>query len=247
MELDDRALDRQSSFLKYGWNMMHFINVLLSFSLVLSGNAIANEDIPLPARELVFKLFPAAKTLDWRGGDLNRDGLDDLVVWIAESDNFDSNERIIVLRAKKDVSYELMAKSLSFASVRYTPSTTFLDLEQGSLYVGVSGPADYGSYSSIRFQFKQKKGALRLIGYRARQSKNQDVDDQELSLNFLTGERIEWRKVQKSRKEVKSKLPIRAPLTFEQFDFGGHLPYDTKVYEYTIDSSLHFRKRSGAE
>lgn len=226
---------------------MHFFFVLLSFSFVLGGNAIANEDIPLPARELVFKVFPAAKTLEWRGGDLNRDGLDDLVVWIAESDNFDSNERIIVLRAKKDASYELMAKSLSNTSVRYTPSTTFLDLEQGSLYVGVSGPADYGSYSSIRFQFKEKGGALHLIGYRARQSKNQDMDDQELSLNYQTGERIEWRKVQKNRKKVKSKLPVLTSLTFDQFDFGGHLPYDAQVYEYTIDSHLNFRGRSAAE
>jgi hypothetical protein len=174
--------------------------------------------------------------LDWSSGDLNQDGIEDIALMITENDQHRSDERIVVLKKKAAGGYELMAKSLSYDSTAGTAATRTLSIKNNSLFARVGGPSDFESVSSQDFQFKWRNNDLCLIGLKYFVSKlvnkKEGIDDQEISINYLTGEKVEWKKVDMERLEVKSKIPVKALVKLEQFDWSLANPKD---HQFSID------------
>lgn len=131
-------------------------------------------------------------------GDLNKDGIVDLVLMIKGTDtsNFvqhefrgklDRNRRGILVLFKHKDGYELVSKNLDcFSSeneeggVYYAPELS-LDIQKGNLYVEYR----HGRYGYWTYTFRYKNGDFELIGYDATSSRG-PVINSDVSINFLT-------------------------------------------------------------
>jgi len=192
---------------------------------------------------MLTSLFPQARVIDWKVGDLTGDGIDDMAMMIVEDVKPDSDERILVLKGNSDGTYGLLVKSLAYPSVSYTTTTMTLRIKGNALFVGSGGPSDSESVSSVEYQFKQRGADLCLIGYKAQKSNNTMPDDQGLSINLLTGDRVEWRKINTKRFEIRSKLETMPLLKLAAFGLDVNIPYDTSALGYSIDKDLRVRAK----
>jgi len=131
-------------------------------------------------------------------GDLNKDGISDLVLIIKGTDksNFvqdeyrgelDRNRRGIIVLLKKKGGYELAAKNVDcFSSenedggVYYAPELSFL-IKKGNLYVEYR----HGRYGYWTYTFKYRNGDFELIGYDSTSTYG-PIINRETSINFLT-------------------------------------------------------------
>ncbi|MCJ7759138.1 MAG: hypothetical protein MUP24_13450 [Gillisia sp.] len=135
-------------------------------------------------------------------GDLNKDGLEDCVLIIKDTDKsriikdeyrgeLDRNRRgIIVLFNKKD-HYELAVKNYDcFSSENeeggvYFPPELSIEINKGNLYIHYG----HGRYGYWRYTFRFQSSDFELIGYD--ESNGGAVINSETSINFLTKRRLE--------------------------------------------------------
>jgi hypothetical protein len=135
---------------------------------------------------------------DQISGDLNRDGIVDLVLMIKGTDKsmfiqdeyrgeLDRNRRGIIVLFKREQGYELASKNPDcFSSeneeggVYYPPELT-LDIRKGKLYVEYR----HGRYGYWTYTFRCQNGDFELIGYDSTSSYG-PVINREKSINFST-------------------------------------------------------------
>jgi hypothetical protein len=150
-------------------------------------------------------------------GDLNKDGIADLVLMIKGTDksNFvqdeyrgelDRNRRGILVLLKHKEGYELASKNLDcFSSenedggVYYAPELS-LDIRKGKLYVEYR----HGRYGYWTYTFRYQNGDFELIGYDSTSSRG-PVINSDKSINFLTKrmqERVNTNETAESGEEV---------------------------------------------
>lgn len=131
-------------------------------------------------------------------GDLNRDGVEDCVLIIKETDSskvvtdkylgrLDRNRRGIVVLFKKASGYELAMKNDDcFSSenedggVYFAPELS-VEIRKGNLYVRYA----HGRYGYWVYTFRFQKGHFELIGYDENDNRG-PVVNQETSINFST-------------------------------------------------------------
>lgn len=131
-------------------------------------------------------------------GDLNKDGIADLVLMIKGTDKsmfiqdeyrgeLDRNRRGIIVLFKREQGYELASKNPDcFSSeneeggVYYPPELT-LDIRKGKLYVEYR----HGRYGYWTYTFRYQNGDFELIGYDSTSSHG-PVINREKSINFST-------------------------------------------------------------
>ncbi|WP_343632760.1 hypothetical protein [Fluviicola sp.] len=131
-------------------------------------------------------------------GDLNKDGIPDLVLMIKGTDknNFvqdeyrgelDRNRRGILVLFKHKDGYELVSKNADcFSSENedggvYYPPELSLDIRKGNLYVEYR----HGRYGYWTYTFRYQNGELELIGYDST-SAHGPVIEHITSINFVT-------------------------------------------------------------
>jgi hypothetical protein len=143
-------------------------------------------------------------------GDLNKDGLKDLVLIIkgTEKANFvmdeyrgelDRNRRGLIILFKKKDGYELAVKNTDcFSSenedggVYYAPELS-VSIEKGNLYVNYA----HGRYGYWGYTFRNKKDVFELIGYDSSNNFGPTVD-KVISINFLSKRKLEKVNMNKS-------------------------------------------------
>lgn len=150
-------------------------------------------------------------------GDLNKDGISDLVLMIKGTDKsmfvqdefqgeLDRNRRGIVVLFKRAKGYELVSKNPDcFSSENeeggvYFPPELTLDIRKGKLYVEYR----HGRYGYWTYTFRYQNGDFELIGYDSTNTFG-PVVDKERSINFLTKrkqERVNTNKLAESGEEV---------------------------------------------
>jgi hypothetical protein len=198
-----------------------------------------NEKIPLEAKEKILKLYPGAIISDWKSGDLDRDGIADVVAMIADTSA--DKERIIVLKGSVLGKYELLGASGPFESDRGTRRTKNLRVRKNSFFLSGGGPADDESVESMEFQFQYYKKNFSLVGFKYTWSKNKEPVDREWTANFLTGKRVEWLKIKSKRKSVETISRIEPLIKLEQFSWNP-LFFDDNKWTISPDSiSRHSR------
>ncbi|GGG60213.1 hypothetical protein [Epilithonimonas arachidiradicis] len=135
-------------------------------------------------------------------GDLNKDGLDDIVLIIKGTDKskiiqdesrgeLDRNRRGIIILMNKGDHYELASKNLDcFSSenedggVYFAPELDF-QIEKGNLIIGYG----HGRYGNWSYTFRYQNGDMELIGYDSYVSQG-PVPQYIVSINFLTGKKL---------------------------------------------------------
>ena len=131
-------------------------------------------------------------------GDLNKDGITDLVLMIKGTDKsmfiqdeyrgeLDRNRRGIIVLLKREQGYELASKNPDcFSSENeeggvYFPPELTLDIRKGKLYVEYR----HGRYGYWTYTFRYQNGDFVLIGYDSTSSYG-PVINREKSINFST-------------------------------------------------------------
>lgn len=148
-----------------------------------------------------YKVFQD-ETVDIATGDLNNDGLDDVVFLIKKVDpsnivihehrgKLDMNRRGIIVLFKKEDGFVKAVQNLDcFSSenedggVYYAPEVNF-NIENGKLYVSYA----HGRYGYWSYTFRYQKNDLVLIGYDSHSS-NGPVPQNITSINFLTKKKL---------------------------------------------------------
>lgn len=142
-----------------------------------------------------YKIFEKIK------GDLNKDGVEDLVLVIKGTDKkefvtdenrgiLDRNRRGILILFKTKNSYELAVKNYDcFSSENedggvYFPPDLMISIEKGNLYINYG----HGRYGYWEYTFRYKKSDFYLIGYDS-SSHTGPIVDKEISINFLTNKK----------------------------------------------------------
>lgn len=136
-------------------------------------------------------------------GDLNKDGVEDCILIIKETDptniitdeyrgKLDRNRRGIIILFKKNNGYELAAKNHNcFSSenedggVYYAPEL-MVSAEKGNLYIHYA----HGRYGYWSYTFRYQNSDFELIGYDD-SSNTGPVVNSETSINFLTKKKLE--------------------------------------------------------
>lgn len=135
-------------------------------------------------------------------GDLNKDGLEDIVLIIKGTDKskviqdesrgqLDRNRRGIIVLLNKGGYYELASKNYTcFSSenedggVYFAPELN-VSIEKGNLHINYG----HGRYGSWGYTFRYQNGDMELIGYDSYSSRG-PVPQYEVSINFLTKKKL---------------------------------------------------------
>ncbi|WP_228438727.1 hypothetical protein [Chryseobacterium pennae] len=135
-------------------------------------------------------------------GDLNKDGLEDIVLIIKGTDKsrvikdenrgeLDRNRRGIIVLLNKGNYYELASKNYNcFSSenedggVYFAPELS-VSIEKGNLHIDYG----HGRYGSWGYTFRYQNGDMELIGYDSYSSRG-PVPQYEVSINFLTKKKL---------------------------------------------------------
>lgn len=144
----------------------------------------------------------SAEEWDEVKGDLNKDGLEDIVLIIKGTDKtkiiqheyrgkLDRNRRGIIVLANKGDHYELIAKNYDcFSSENedggvYFAPELYLEIKNGNLYINYG----HGRYGNWGYTFRVQNGDMEMIGYDAYSSRG-PVPQYEISINFLTKKKV---------------------------------------------------------
>jgi hypothetical protein len=135
-------------------------------------------------------------------GDLNKDGLEDIVLIIKGTDKskiikdedrgeLDRNRRGILVLLKKGNSYVLASKNYDcFSSenedggVYFAPELE-VEIKKGNLYISYG----HGRYGNWSYTFRYENGNFELIGYDSYSSRG-PVPQFQVSINFLTKKKL---------------------------------------------------------
>lgn len=135
-------------------------------------------------------------------GDLNKDGLDDVVLIIKDTDKkqivqdeyrgqLDQNRRGLIILLAKQNGYQLALENIAcFSSENedggvYFPPELFVSIKKGNLYINYG----HGRYGHWQYTFRLQNTNFELIGYD--QVDGVVVVQREVSINFLSKKKIE--------------------------------------------------------
>lgn len=135
-------------------------------------------------------------------GDLNKDGRDDCVLIIKETDTtnivtnrfdkeVDRNRRGIIVLFKNDKGYQLADKNYNcFSSENedggvYFPPELWIEIKNKKLYVHYG----HGRYGYWKYTFRFQHSNFELIGYDSSSNRG-PITNRETSINFLTKKKL---------------------------------------------------------
>jgi hypothetical protein len=174
--------------------------LLLTTLLSLTGNGYAQSQLPRNVRPPLTKEFPDSKIIK---GDLNGDGLVDFAILTSGKTTDGATNRVAIYVNKPDGSYAFAAQS---GNLDY--GTIDIALKRKSLYILAIHNSLKESFNEV-YQFTFHNDAFLLVGKQENAYSPDDGSEYTLSENYLTGKRIEKRKINNKTKETSSLLSTR--------------------------------------
>lgn len=185
---------------------------LISLLIAHSGNC-AQIELPLSVKNPISTVFPNSKIVK---GDLNNDGINDLAIQISEETGNGLTDRVVIYRGEHDRSYGLFAKS---QNIQY--GTTDLGIKKKSLYITAFHNSLRESYNEVyQFKYLAKANGFFLIGKEENSLTLDDGNEHIVSVNYLTGKKIEKKKINGQIKEIKSQLTRKERKLLRLEEFG---------------------------
>ena len=194
-------------------------NILFCLILVVGYNNAAALEIPaahypnLPKTGVdITKFVPDGWKIEMQAkGDLNKDGIDDMVLVLRENNPknmiknddpgenpLDTNPRVmVVLFGKKDGGYNLIEDNHTLIPRRTDPvildyltgvGAGGVDIQQGALTVKMSIFSSAGSWgmSSISYTFRWQNNKFELIGYDSTTTNRASAEIRSININYST-------------------------------------------------------------
>jgi len=180
--------------------------LLISWSIFVFGQVQENKSPSdfIPKGYVIHKYEGGISSRGWNEikGDLNNDGLEDIVLIIKGTDKskiikdenrgeLDRNRRGILVLLNKGNSYVLASKNYNcFSSenedggVYFAPELE-VEIKKGNLYINYG----HGRYGNWSYTFRYKNGNFELIGYDSYSSCG-PVPQFQVSINFLTKKKL---------------------------------------------------------
>ncbi len=204
--------------------------ILLLAALIFFADVQGRTHAATEAVEVAQSLFPDKKYEEWTSttGDLNGDGLNDVVLIVTASDaEAPRSERLVVLLGTTDGRYTAVSVSGEFCQVRYHYN---LQIKNSSLLVeGFSSLSGSKSFK-LQFRYSTSVGDLELIGH---EEFNEDVERNgyyRVSVNYLSGLAIHARKAAKRYKEERAPIAVSPLAKLNGFDCLNHHFNDGHLY-----------------
>ena len=168
------------------------------------------------ARWTIQRLFPELTAIEELVlGDIDGDGIADAAAIVLHPQEPVEGETILVLKGHLDKSYMSMARSLT-----YSPrlrGLEYLSIENGSFYI-TNSDIGYTAYTGVRFQFRLQHNKLTLVGLESSSGEIGNEPSQQLSVNFLTKEIIEFQNTTDKRTTIHRRLKNAEKIVFERFE-----------------------------
>jgi hypothetical protein len=180
--------------------------LLISWSIFVFGQVQENKSPSdfIPKGYVIHKYEGGISSRGWNEikGDLNNDGLEDIVLIIKGTDKskiikdenrgeLDRNRRGILVLLNKGNSYVLASKNYNcFSSenedggVYFAPELE-VEIKKGNLYISYG----HGRYGNWSYTFRYKNGNFEIIGYDSYSSRG-PVPQSQVSINFLTKKKL---------------------------------------------------------
>lgn len=186
---------------------------LISLLIAHSENTFAQIKPPLNVKNPISAVFPASKAVK---GDLNNDGINDLAIQVTEETGNRLSDWVVIYRGKHDGSYDFFAKS---QGIQY--GTTDLKIRRKSLYITVFHNSLKESYNEVyQFKYLAKFNGFFLIGKEESSHTIEDGGERLVSINYLTGKKIEVEKTNSQSNEIKSQLNVKERKLIKLEEFG---------------------------
>jgi len=202
--------------------MRHFCAILFLFligtSHAISADSSGTVQFPVEAKNEIIKKFPSLTNEgQFAQGDIDKDGLGDVVAIIQYLEGQVAMERIIVLKGAADGSYSLMSQSAPFEP--HMRRNEYLSFKGSSIYITASS-ASYTDYAGNLYQFKKYADGIFLIGLEYSEGVIGDEPTRHVSANFLTNKSIESLKTGNKRKIIHRSLQQKYKIPLEKFTLG---------------------------
>ena len=162
------------------------------------------EELKLDQDKVTYKAYIPAKyqLFDTIEGDLNKDGLKDVVLIVKATDpkafvddeylgRLDRNRRGVIVLINEKGKYKPILSNLNcFSSENedggvYFPPELWLEIQNNVLNISYA----HGRYGYWRYRFRLEGNDLRLIGYDD-SNNHGPIIESETSINFLTGKKV---------------------------------------------------------
>lgn len=181
-----------------------FSIIVLSFSSITLAHGLSPQEIQLQQDKKKYKAYIPKNYVLFEAiqGDLNKDGLDDLVLIVKATDlqawvddeykgKLDRNRRGIIILLRENSGYKKIVQNLSaFSSenedggVYFAPEFT-IEIKNNRLNIFYG----HGRYGWWEYRFRLEKNDFRLIGYESSDNHGPYIDKQ-VSINFLTNKKL---------------------------------------------------------
>jgi hypothetical protein len=204
---------------------MRFLIIILYLCISVTSAYSINNNIPESAQEAILRAIPNEKITfrnNYAIGDLNSDGIDDLIAIIEYKKVDQIIEKLVVLTGTNDKKYIFSSQSAPWNE--FFRRSIFLEIKKSSIFISGKGSTD-DAYFGTKYQFKKYDNNFIMIGVSTK-SGTINSDNQRLeSINILNAKTVTVFVENGKREEFIDKLSHAYKIKLEEFSFDNEFVF----------------------
>lgn len=199
--------------------LVALVLLLCGLSNVAFSDAIgaSNTKLPRAAYDVLLHRLPSLseEVEDFAIGDVDQDGILDVVAIAHYSSDGQEMESVVVLKGAASGRYLIVAESVPFAS--HWRRNELVSLKKGAILLTAYGSASYVAYDSNTYSFRWRSGKCILVGLDYELGEIGGNATHRISANFLTNKVIEWRGENGKPSTIRKTLTKTYTIPLEKF------------------------------
>ncbi|HQS59131.1 MAG: hypothetical protein B7Y56_06860 [Gallionellales bacterium 35-53-114] len=204
---------------------MRFLIIFVLLSLTVTTAYSSNDNIPESAQKEILRIYPSEKITFHKYyaiGDLNTDGIDDLITIIDYKKDNQNFQRLVVLAGANDEKYHFSSQSAPW--YEFFRRSISLEIKKSSIFISGRGSTN-NTYFGTTYQFRKYDNIFIMIGV-ASESGTINSDDKRMdSINLLNGKTVTVFIDNGKREELIGKLSNSYKVILEEFSFDNEFEF----------------------